>query len=493
MGTVYSLYRFYPGKNKIYEKIKVSVKSMAFQTAAFAVIFSVLTVGARGGLQLRPINMLTAVQYLKPDKVALVTNSTFTMINSYTSDRFEAYNFYTNEELSRIFTPEQMYIPPTPSVTKKNVVILILESFGAEYSSLLSGNKTGYMPFLDSLMSQSYYFTRAYANGKKSMEALPAIISGIPALMENPYITSPFSSNIIMSIPIVLEKFDYETYFFHGGANGTMGFDNFSKAAGIDNYMGINEYVGRKADFDGHWGIFDEPYLQYVANVLDTVKKPFFAGVFTLSSHHPYKVPDEHAGKFPKGEFPILESVAYADYALQRFFERASKSNWYKNTLFILTADHTAQSYTPKFSNVHGNYRVPLVFFDPTNRKLSGVENHVVQHTDIFPSVVHYLNIKEPVVSFGTSVFERDTGWAVSYLNNVYQLVTDSLLIQFDEENLIGVYHVVNDPLLRKNLVESHKKTDLPELIFLKAIIQDFRYRMINNRLTAKWPVKGTK
>ncbi len=491
--TTYALFRFYPCKNKGYEKIKVSAKSMTFQTTAFVAIFTLFTIGARGGLQLRPINMLTAVQYLKPDKVALVTNSTFTMINSYTSDRFDAYHFFSNEELSHIFTPEQMYIPPTPSVTRKNVVILILESFGAEYSAHLSGNTKGYTPFLDSLMQQSYYFTRAYANGKKSMEALPAIISGIPALMENPYITSPFSSNVIMSIPLVLEEFNYETYFFHGGANGTMGFDNFSKAAGIDNYMGINEYVGRKADFDGHWGIFDEPYLQYVVDVLDTVKSPFFAGVFTLSSHHPYKVPAEYAGKFPNGEFPILESVAYADYALQRFFERASKSTWYKNTLFVLTADHTAQSYSPKFSNVHGNYRVPLIFFDPSNKKLSGMEKQVVQHTDIFPSVVRYLNIQEPVVSYGTSVFERDTGWTVSYLNNVYQLVTDSLLLQFDGENLIGIYQLATDSLLRENIAENYKTGDLPELIFLKALIQDYRYRMINNRLTAKWPVKRTK
>lgn len=114
-----------------------------------------------------------------------------------------------------------------------------------------------------------------------------------------------------------------------------MGFDNFSKAAGIDNYIGQNEYVGNKADFDGSWGIYDEPYLQYIANYLDTVKSPFFAGIFTLSSHHPYKIPNEYSGKFPKGNIPILESIGYADYALQQFFDRISKSDWYKNTLLF--------------------------------------------------------------------------------------------------------------------------------------------------------------
>jgi phosphoglycerol transferase MdoB-like AlkP superfamily enzyme len=185
--------------------------------------------------------------------------------------------------------------------------------------------------------------------------------------------------------------------------------------------------------------------------------------------------------------------VAYADFALQRFFERASKSNWYKNTLFVLTADHTAQSYTPTFSNVHGNYRVPLVFFDPSNEKLKGIANHVVQHTDIFPSVINYLHIKDPIISYGSSVFDRDTGWAVSYLNNVYQLITDSLLIQYDGEELIGVYNLSNDLLLKRNLAVYYRDKEFRELDFMKAIMQDFRYRMINNRLTAKWPIQKAK
>ena len=242
-----------------------------------------MIIGARGGLQLRPINTLTAVKYLKPNKVALVTNSTFTLINSYSPDRIEEVNYFPQKQLSDIFTPKQIY-HQTKLPTKKNVIILILESFSAEYSLLLSGNDFGYTPFLDSLMLKSCYFTRAYSNCKKSMEALPAIISGIPALLENPYITSQYNSNMINSLPIVLEKYNYETFFFHGGINGTMGFDNFSKAAGIDNYIGQNEYVGNKADFDGSWGIYDEPYLQYIANYLDTVKSRFLP-VFLRCRH----------------------------------------------------------------------------------------------------------------------------------------------------------------------------------------------------------------
>ena len=485
-GATYLLYKLYPGRtNRVYCS-PFSWTSIGLQSVSFVFMFLVFTVGARGGIQLRPINMLTAVQYLKPDKIALVTNTTFTLINSYSTDRFESLSYYSNSEVSEIFTPKQKYSHRSHQRLKRNVVVLILESFSAEYSSFLSGNKQGYTPFLDSLMQHSLYCSRGYANGKKSMEALPAIISGIPALMDNPYITSPYNSNVIISIPIILERYGYQSYFFHGGANGTMGFDNYSKAAGIDHYMGMNEYVGRKNDFDGHWGIFDEPYLQYMANVLDTVSASFFAGVFTLSSHHPYKIPEQYAHKFPKGDYPILESVAYADNALRQFFNTAKRMKWYKNTLFVLTADHTAQSYTPRYSNIHGNYSIPIVFYDPSNSKLNGVRNDVVQQTDIFPSIIDYLKINDSIVAYGSSIFSRDSGWAVSYMNNVYQLVADSLLLQFDGEQTIGLYNIKQDSMLKKNLMLDYEIDALFELRLLKAIIQDFRFRLITNKLGAK-------
>ncbi|MDD2562805.1 MAG: LTA synthase family protein [Salinivirgaceae bacterium] len=478
------LYKLYPGRKTDKYENRFTWKDLGFQSIGAVVLLSLFTVGARGGLQLRPINMLTAVQYLKPDKIALVTNTTFTLINSYSSDRFEPLEYYSKQEAEVLFSPEQSYRHRSQRHPRKNVVVLILESFSAEYSAFLSGNKQGFTPFLDSLMQESLCFTRGYANGKKSMEALPAIISSLPALMDNPYITSLYNSNVITSIPIILEKYKYHSYFFHGGANGTMGFDNYSKAAGIDNYMGINEYVGRKADFDGHWGVYDEPYLQYVADVLDTVSGSFFAGVFTLSSHHPYKIPERYIDSFPKGEFPILESVAYADRALRNFFTYAKKMRWYKNTLFVLTADHTAQSYTMDYSNIHGNYRIPILFFDPGNSKLKGIKDHVVQQTDIFPSVIDYLKLNDSIVSYGSSVFSRDTGWAISYLNNVYQLVTDSMLLQFDGTTMIGLYNLKNDKRLVNNLIADYQQDSISDLRFLKAIIQDFRYRLINNKLS---------
>ncbi|HON19348.1 MAG TPA: sulfatase-like hydrolase/transferase [Salinivirgaceae bacterium] len=486
---VFVLYRFYPKPNNLSPQEPYSWRIFSRQTIGFAFLLGIFIIGSRGGIQLRPINSLTAVRYIRADQTALVTNTTFTLLDTYSSKRFDHFNFFNSEELSSIYTPEQAYITFDNKFEKTNVVVIILESFGAEYSQLLSGNQNGYTPFLDSLMQHSLTFRRGYANAKKSIEALPAILSGIPALMDNPFITSPYNSNLVEGIPSILKRHGYSTWFFHGGPNGTMGFDNFSQSVGVDHYLGKQEYVGCADDYDGSWGIYDEPYLQYVANILDSVPKPFFAGIFTLSSHHPYKIPQKYENLFADSEHPILKSVAYTDFALNQFFSRIEKTDWFRNTLFVITADHTSISFTPQFANMHGSYRVPIVFYYPGNPSLKRFYDYPVQQTDIFPSVIHLLGLSDPIVAYGSSVFTRDTGWAVSYLNNIYQITTDSLLIQFDGHQILGIFNPIEDPLLQNDLKETVGE-DPSEITLLKAIMQDFRYRMKNNKLTSKWPSK---
>jgi phosphoglycerol transferase MdoB-like AlkP superfamily enzyme len=121
----------------------------------------------------------------------------------------------------------------------------------------------GYTPFLDSLIDHSIAFN-GFANAKQSIEGLPAIIASIPALMDRPFITSAFAGNSFDALAALLEKKGYETSFFHGGTNGTMDFDRFARASGFKRYYGRNEY-DNDMDFDGRWGIFDEPFFQFFA------------------------------------------------------------------------------------------------------------------------------------------------------------------------------------------------------------------------------------
>ena len=204
------------------------------------------------------------------------------------------------------------------------------------------GQYKGYTPFLDSLMGHSKSFTYAIANGRKSIDGLPSVISSIPSLGV-PYFLSPYSGNRINSLASLLGAEGYHTSFFHGAPNGSMGFNAFMNLAGVDHYYGMDEY-GNADDFDGLWGIWDEPFLQFYADKLNTFPEPFMSSFFSVSSHHPFEIPDEYEDRFEGGPLPIHRCIQYTDFALKRFFEKASTMPWYKNTLFVITADHTSSN-----------------------------------------------------------------------------------------------------------------------------------------------------
>ena len=137
-----------------------------------------------------------------------------------------------------------------------------------------------------------------------------------------------------------------------------MNFDSFVKTIGVDNYYGMNEYNNSK-DYDGNWGIFDEPFLQFMVDKVSDFPQPFFTGVFTLSSHHPYTIPQQHIGRFAKGPIPILEPVMYVDYALQKFFEKAKQTDCSANfeaNFLKFTQEIFSQRRKTVVNNLNGKY-----------------------------------------------------------------------------------------------------------------------------------------
>lgn len=474
------------GTHQLYRKTEKpelsKIKILPYLLFALPTIL-ILGIGFRGGLQYKPLSVIQAGEYAKSVNIPLVVNTPFTLIKSYGKTGLELREYFSNQdELDAVYSPRLSFRADSNESDPTNVVLLILESFSSEYIGAISGEQS-YTPFLDSLINEGLLFENAYANGKKSIEALPAILSSIPALMNTSYISSEYASNRIQSIASVLKVHGYGSYFFHGGANGTMGFDAFSRMAGVEEYIGLDQYP-YEGDYDGNWGIFDEPFLQFVAKDLQKRKQPFFAGIFTLSSHHPYSIPKKYKGKFQKGELPILESVAYADYALSKFFKRISKEEWFDHTLFVITADHTAQSLDPKYASRAGIYKVPLLFYQQgklgPSRKAT-----TAQHADILPSVIDYLSLDHELISFGNSVFSDDKQcFAVNYINNTYQLIQGDYSFQFDGEKSIALYNYQQDPLMHHNLLSKEVTLAKQMEKKLKAIIQQYQQALIANQLT---------
>ena len=470
-------------------RIKSWVKYYGVQVLALLLFVPLCIGGMRGGLTkaVRPITISNANQYVdRPEDAALVLNTPFSLIRTIGKNVFVIPDYFEEGQLDKVYSPVRQLASDSIPFRKKNVVVMIVESFGSEYVGALNEYE-GYTPFLDSLISESLIWEHSFGNGRKSIDGMPSVLSSIPMFVE-PFFLTPASVNDVGGIARELNKEGYYSAFFHGAENGSMGFQAFARTTGFQDYFGRTEYGQDKRfdgdkDFDGMWAIWDEPFLQYMALTMSEFREPFVSAVFTASSHHPYKVPEAYKDTYPEGSLVMHKCVRYTDHALKRFFETASKQPWFKNTLFVLTADHTNLSEVAEYQTSLGGFRVPIVFYDPSGEMPKGMREGIAQQIDIMPTVLGYLGYKKPYVAFGCDLFHtpsEDT-WAVNYLNGIYQYVKGDYLIQFDGKKLKGVYRFKEDKLLENNLAG---QIDCSVWVDeLKGIIQSYMTRMNNNQL----------
>ncbi|MDZ7744037.1 MAG: sulfatase-like hydrolase/transferase [Bacteroidota bacterium] len=482
VALIYLSSRIKLGKVKDY---RTKAGTIVKQFIILIISASISVVIIRGGFQLKPISLTTAAIHSGAKYIPLVLNTPFSLIKTVGQKGLEEKQFFGQEEVHKIYSPR--YLPDSTSTRflSRNIVLIILESFSAEHIGALNQEKEGFRtftPFLDSLIKTGTSFN-AFANGKRSIEAIPAITASLPTLMQTDFLTSAYAGNRINSLASLLGEKGYHTAFFHGGNNGTMSFDAFASLSGFDEYHGRKEF-NDDTHFDGKWGIFDHAFFQYFARQLNQMTQPFMGSFFSLSSHHPYTIPESFKGKFKKGPLEIQESIMYADHSLKKFFETAAQMPWYENTLFVITADHTSESYVAEYSNRIGNYRIPIVFFEP-GTKQSGLQNKVAQQTDIMPTILNKLHFDEGFIAFGNDLSDSTSRhFAIQFTAGTYQLVQGNHILIFDGSTSLALYNYVNDPLLRHNLLKKEAEIVSSMERFLKAIIQQYNYSLINNKLT---------
>ena len=460
---------------------------------AFAAPFVVA--GIRGGFAtaVRPITISNANQYVnRPIEAALVLNTPFSLYRTIGKDVFSVPDYFASEqELEAHYSP--VHRPASGIMEKKNVVVLIVESFGREYIGALNpclddSQYKGYTPCIDSLIARSITFSHTYCNGRKSIDGMPSILSSIPKFIE-PFFLTPASMNHVSGLASILGDEGYQTAFFHGAQRGSMGFQAFARSTGFKDYYGREDFssdkrFGGEQEFDGTWAIWDEPFLQYYCAKMSEMKEPFMTAVFTASSHHPYVVPEKYRERFPEEGIEIHKCIRSTDMALGEFFRSASRQPWFKNTIFVLTSDHTNLSDHDYYQTDIGGFCSPIIIYEPGITDLQpAVQDKIAQQIDILPTVLGMLHYPKPYFAFGIDVLNtpaEDT-WAVNYLNGIYQYVKHGHVLQFDGQRTRAVY-ALTDSLMKHNLVGSCPDQESMEHE-LKAIIQQYMARMTQDRL----------
>lgn len=455
--------------------------------------------GMRGGFTtaVRPITISNANQYVdRPQEAAIVLNTPFSLIRTIDKPIFVVPNYYTEQQLDAIYSPIHQ---PGDSLVKrkKNVVVIIIESFGREYIGgfnkwLEHGKYKGYTPFVDSLMQHSATYLYSYCNGRKSIDGMPSILSSIPMFVE-PFFLTPASMNNVSGLAGELKKKGYYSAFFHGAENGSMGFQAFARTTGFTDYFGRTEYnadkrFGGDKDFDGTWAIWDEPFMQFYATKMGEMKQPFMTALFTASSHHPYVIPDKYKNIYKEEGIVIHKCIRYTDHSLRLFFEKAKTMPWYKNTLFVITSDHTNLSDHAYYQTDLGGFCSPIIFFDPSGDFKPGMRDAIAQQIDIMPTVLSYLGYDKPYVGFGIDLLTtpaKDT-WAVNYNNGFYQYVKGDYLLQWDGQKTKALYRFRTDLLLEHNVAAQEPKVREAMEREVKAIIQSYMERMTKNELVVR-------
>ena len=454
----------------------------------FTAVFCVM--GARGGdlkKSTRPITIIDAMDNVNnPQHADIILNTPFTILKTLFKKPFKLINKFNNDEilneLNTIKQYNRVLKDPSP-----NVIIFILESMGREYWGSMNKERKikdfkGFTPFLDSLAEHSLVFSNAFATSRKSIHAMPSILAGIPSF-EISYTSTPYSKQKIESIVSIANSMDYNTSFFHGASNGSMGFLGFSNTLGFKNYYGRNEF-NNDDEYDGYWGIWDEPFLQFTKETLDNKKQPFLATVFTITSHEPYVIPKKYDNRFNQGVIPMHRSVLYTDFSIRKFFDASKKSDWFKNTVFLFTADHSNQSYYPYYQKTINRFANPIMIYIP-NSEFKGEVNSLASHMDIYPTIVDLIGYKKPFRSWGKSLVTPDNlnSIVVNYLGGgSYFIMNDSLISVHNGEKAIGFYDI-QDKNFKNNLIHKRNKkmNDLERKgsIFL----QDYFNRIIKGEM----------
>ena len=456
------------------------------QAISLAVMLILSFILWRGGIQAKPITMRTAMQYTDPQNAPILLNTPFCLLNTHerplqpieSSGKLTFSPIHDDLSANRFLVNDSLGTDTVPS----NLVILVLKNVGQEMIGYYTPERRSNLtPFLDSILANSLTFN-GMANSRRTLEVLPSILASIPSLMESDFVRSAYAENDFDAFGQHLRNHGYNTIFMHGGKNGVQGLDAFSRRAGFTNYFGRNEY-GDDSDYDGQWGIYDGPFLQYAVQALNRVHQPFATAVYTLSSRYPYRLPLHF--KLPEDSYywtGFEKTVYYTDCAVRDFFAAASKTSWFDNTLFVITSDcSNNEHFLPKYNNVWGMYAIPVAFYQP--KRITPLKcDEIAQQIDPGPSVLSAMNINDTLLSFGRNLFDTLSEPAfISYFNLTYQYCDGTYLVQSDGQAPFGIFKPISDSLLNDNLIDRLQCPDIFDKLY--TFLNDYNNRMIHNEL----------
>lgn len=312
---------------------------------------------------------------------------------------------------------------------KRNVVLIVMEGMAGSPVGA-QGFSPSYTPCLDALCREGLFFDRMYAVGERTSRGIVGVLCGHPDTEGSTIMQREEDSyKDFLTLPSLFRDRGYRTIFFYGGNT------NFDNMGSFLHRRGIQEVVSEKEilaegplapDLRGNWGLHDEVIFRQVDHRLRQIEQPFFAMILTVSNHSSYEIPYGRVPALVGGDTNTrkLNAFRYADWAIGQFFEKASQTEYFKNTIFVLVADHGHDLVAERIMDVPG-HRIPGLFYAPgiiVPRRVSTVASQM----DIAPTLLAMLGGRYEHCFMGRNILEvrPDDGFAMMHSNDNITFVT---------------------------------------------------------------------
>lgn len=413
-------------ENRIYTKI------ILFIMFAF-LLFN----GFRGNLNYKvfPLRVSDAFFLEKSFPNQLGLNPVFTFFESYKnkkpkllSDKDAVQNTQKYLNIKQEYeSPIARNVKPDSSSTKPNVVIFIVESLSA-YQMNRYRNTAKFTPFLDSLANVSATFDNIYTAGMHTYCGVFSTLFSLPCILNSKPFSSPLMQGQKLSgLPNVLHNFGYETIFFCSGDKQFDNMNSFLSNNDFDKIISKDDYP-KESEFT-EWGVHDNTMFQYAIPKLNDASKskPFLAVLLTISTHESLSLPKNNEFK-PSVPDAYDMQFEYTDWAFSEFFKKSSGQDWFKNTIFVIIADH-GQNFDPTYDVPLSYFHSPMIFYSPALIKPEKNENIGLQ-IDLFPTLMGYMRLPYINNTFGIDLMREKRQFAYftsddkfGCINNEYYLI----------------------------------------------------------------------
>ena len=461
-------------------------------------VIAVTLLGARSSLGHRPLNPAMVAFADDPLVNSLVTNSSYSLFFAISQMKSEASaaKIYGNmdEELVidtirresgrglAAFTsqdiPSLSFNPASYQGKPKNLVIILQESLGARFVGNLGGLPL--TPNIDELSQQGWSFENLYATGTRSVRGIEAVTTGFTPTPARSVVKLGKSQQGFFSIAALLKQHGYETQFVYGGESHFDNMKSFFLGNGFSNIVDENDY--KNPAFTGSWGVSDEDLMRRAHREFEQFHKqgkPFFSLVFSSSNHDPFEFPDNRIELYEQPKQTVNNAVKYADYAVGEFFKLAKNSDYWKDTLFLIVADHDSRVGGASLVPI-SRFRIPgIILGEDIEPKR---DRRVVSQIDMAPTLLSMMGISDSYPMLGQDLTRVGDDWPgralMQYDKNMAYLRGDDVVVLQPEKKPSGFkYDFLAETLVAKPQSDEMKQVALAWALWGSLAYQKGLYR----------------